>query len=78
MKIKIGPDKPAGFSRANRFDFKLIQAKDDHAFAVGDLYAQITRNETVTNLRWLESGSFKKSEGKWKAHILHSTRIRKD
>jgi hypothetical protein len=73
-KYKIGNIKPEGFSRINRFDFKRIEVFGEDAFAVWDLYARVVRDGTERNLYWLESGSFKKIDGNWKVHFLHSTR----
>lgn len=73
-KCMIGDTKPDGYSRSNRFDFKLIEVYGETAFGVWDLYATVMRNGTETDRYWLESGSFKKIDGTWKVHILHSTR----
>ena len=73
-KLMIGDTKPPGYSRSNRFDFKLIEVYGETAFGVWDLNATVVRDGTKTNRYWLESGSFKKINGTWKVHILHSTR----
>lgn len=73
-KFMIGDTKPDGYSRTNRFDFKLIEVYGETAFGVWDLHATVTRNGTKTDRYWLESGSFKKINDTWKVHILHSTR----
>lgn len=73
-RLKIGNEKPDGFSRSNRFEFKRIEVFGMDAFAVWDLFATVVRERETKELYWLESGSFKKSEGIWKVHFLHSTR----
>ncbi len=77
-KEMIGDTKPQGYARRNRFDFKLIEVYGETAFGVWDLHAEVAREGSVTSRYWLESGSFKKIEGVWKVHILHSTRGESD
>ena len=73
-QFKVGNEKPPGFSRSNRFDFKRIDIFGDDAFAVWDLFADVRKEARDFQLYWLESGSFKKVDGVWKVHFLHSTR----
>jgi hypothetical protein len=73
-KERIGGKKPEGYSRQNRFDFKRIEVFGDQAFAVWDLFAHVCREGRETDLYWLESGTFRKITGRWKVHVLHSTR----
>jgi len=70
----IGEQKPQGYSRKNRFDFKRIEVFGNQAFAVWDLFAHVRRDGKETDLYWLESGTFRKIAGTWKVHFLHSTR----
>ena len=73
-KFQIGNIKPPGYSRSNSFDFKLIEVSGENAFAVWDLFAKVIRDDTETDLYWIESGSLKKIGGIWKVYMLHSTR----
>jgi hypothetical protein len=75
LQHKIGDIKPPNFSRKNHFDFKRIEVFGEDAFAVWDLHAEIIRDARKTDRYWLESGSFKKIDGQWKVHFLHSTRV---
>jgi hypothetical protein len=73
-KQQIGRQKPPGFARRNRFEFKRIEVFGDQAFAVWDLFAHVKREGKETDLYWLESGTFRKIADSWKVHFLHSTR----
>ena len=67
---------PPDHIRTDKFDFRHIRVDGDEAYAV--YYLESSMNDSKRgqrDRRWLESAIFRREGGKWRAAVLHSTRI---
>lgn len=64
------------FKRTDRFDFRYINVDGDDAYAVYFLESDMNDSKNgPRSRRWLESAIFRRVGGRWRAALLHSTRI---
>ena len=62
--------------RTDRFDFRHIHVDGDDAYAVYFLESDMSDSKLgPRSRRWLESAIFRREGGRWRAAVLHSTRI---
>lgn len=62
--------------RNDRFDFRYINVDGDDAYAVYFLESDMNDSKNgPRSRRWLESAIFRRVDGRWRAAVLHSTRI---
>lgn len=61
--------------RTDNFDFKYIKVEGNTAYAVYNLKSDIKENGKLTRKNWNESVIFRKTEGKWKIALIHSTPV---
>jgi ketosteroid isomerase-like protein len=73
--VKMMP-KP-GSQRSDVFDFRATEIVGEIAYAHWFLESKIVDEKGSGERRWLESGVLRRSQGKWKVALLHSTRIEK-
>ncbi|MGI8704751.1 MAG: nuclear transport factor 2 family protein [Sphingomicrobium sp.] len=62
--------------RTDRFDFRYIRVDGDDAYAVYFLESDMNDSKNgPRRRRWLESAFLRRVNGRWRAALLHSTRI---
>lgn len=67
---------PPDHTRTDRFDFRYINVDGDDAYAVYFLESDMNDSKTgPRSRRWLESAILRREGGRWRAALLHSTRI---
>lgn len=72
MLTSLAPD----FVRTDRFDFRYIRIDGDEAYAVYFLESDMKDAKAgPRSRRWLESAILRRVDRRWKAAVLHSTRI---
>ena len=64
-----------GFQRKDRFDFKSVHVRGDIAYVVYFLESDIDDDQIKRQRRWLESAVLRRIDGRWRAALLHSTKI---
>jgi ketosteroid isomerase-like protein len=64
-----------GFQRKDRFDFKSVTIRGDIAYTVYFLESQIEDAKTKRQRRYLESAVLRRIDGRWRAALLHSTKV---
>lgn len=68
-------DREPGFQRKDRFDFKFVTVRGDIAYTVYFLDSDIVDDKMKRQRRWLESAFLRRVDGKWRAALLHSTKV---
>lgn len=63
--------------RKDYFDFIFVRILGNTAYAVYNLKSDITEAGKSITRRWTESVIFRKTQGKWKIALIHSTPIDK-
>jgi hypothetical protein len=72
MLASLAPDHV----RTDRFDFRYIRVDGDNAYAVYFLESDMNDSKLgPRSRRWLESAILRRVDGRWRAAVLHSTRI---
>ena len=64
-----------GYQRKDRFDFKSVTIRGDIACIVYFLESDIDDDKMKRQRRWLESAVLRRIDGRWRAALLHSTKI---
>ena len=64
-----------GFQRKDHFDFKSVRVRGDIAYTVYFLESNLDDNKTKRHRKWLESAVLRRIDGRWRAALLHSTKI---
>lgn len=64
-----------GFQRKDHFDFKSVTVRGDIAYTVYFLKSNIDDNKMKRHRKWLESAVLRRIDGRWRAALLHSTKI---
>ena len=64
-----------GYQRKDRFDFKSVTVRGDLAYTVYFLESDIDDNKMKRQRKWLESAVLRRIDGRWRAALLHSTKI---
>jgi ketosteroid isomerase-like protein len=73
--LKMMRNRPAGFARKDAFDFRSVRLHGDLAYAVYFLESETVDEKKIQRRRWLESAVLRRVDGRWRAALLHSTRI---
>jgi ketosteroid isomerase-like protein len=73
--LKAMRSRPPGYRRKDAFDFKSVRVHGDLAYATYFLDSEIVDAKRVRTFRWLESAVLRRVGGRWRAALLHSTRI---
>jgi len=73
--IAMMKNRAPGFQRKDRFDFKSVTLHGDIAYAVYFLESDIDDDKMKRQRRWLESTVLRRIDGRWRAALLHSTKI---
>jgi ketosteroid isomerase-like protein len=69
-------EEPPDLVRRDTFDFRRVSFAGERAFLVYFLESQITDSKNGSrHRRYLESAILRKSAGRWRAELLHSTRV---
>jgi hypothetical protein len=68
-------DRGPGFQRKDRFDFKSVTVRGDLAYTVYFLDSDIVDDKMKRERRYLESAVLRRVDGKWRAALLHSTKV---
>lgn len=68
-------DRGPGFQRKDRFDFKSVTVRGDIVYTVYFLDSDIVDDKMKRQRRWLESAVLRRVDGKWRAALLHSTKV---
>jgi ketosteroid isomerase-like protein len=68
-------NRPGGYQRKDTFDFKSVRVHGDIAWATYFLESEMSDDTKVQQRRWLESAVLRHIDGRWRAALLHSTRI---
>jgi hypothetical protein len=63
--------------RKDYFDFLFVRILGNTAYTVYNLKSDISEAGTLIIKRWTESVVFRKTQGKWKIALIHSTPINK-
>ncbi len=72
MLASLAPDNV----RTDRFDFRYIRVDGNDGYAVYFLESGMNDAKNgPRSRRWLESAILRRVEGRWRAAVLHSTRI---
>lgn len=67
---------PPDHTRKDRFDFRYINVDGDDAYAVYFLESDMNDSKNgPRSRRWLESAILRREGARWRAALLHSTRI---
>ena len=64
------------FIRTDFFTITTIKISGDMAYGVWFLRSEFKQNGTVTELRWNESGVFRRENTRWKIALIHSSRAK--
>ena len=64
-----------GFQRKDEFDFKSVTVRGDIAYTVYFLESDLDDDKMKRHRRWLESAVLRRIDGRWRASLLHSTKI---
>ena len=64
-----------GFQRRDHFDFKSVTVRGDIAYTTYFLESDIDDNKMKRHRKWLESAVLRRIDGRWRAALLHSTKI---
>jgi ketosteroid isomerase-like protein len=64
-----------GFQRKDHFDFKSVTVRGDIAYTVYFLESDLDDNKMKRHRKWLESAVLRRIDGRWRAALLHSTKI---
>lgn len=67
--------RESGYSRKDAFDFQSVTLHGDLAYAVYFLESDIVDDKMRRQRRWLESAILRRVDGRWRAALLHSTKI---
>lgn len=73
--IAMMKNRAPGFQRQDRFDFKSVTLHGDIAYTVYFLESDIDDDKMKRQRRWLESAILRRVDGRWRAALLHSTKI---
>ena len=73
--IAMMPAADSGYKRKDTFDFRSVKVHGDTAYAVYFLKSETNDKNGVRNREWLESVVMRRSGGRWRMALLHSTRI---
>ena len=63
-------------ARKDEFDFKYIRIDGNVAYAVYNLWSDITKDGKLTQKNWNETAIFRKVNGEWKIALIHSTPVK--
>lgn len=72
---KMSAPKPPGLKRENKFVFIDIREEGDVAWVSYHNTAVFSLGEKRQTVKWLESAVLKKTMGKWRIQMLHSTPV---
>lgn len=64
-----------GFQRKDQFDFKSVTVRGDIAYTVYFLESDLDDDKMKRHRKWLESAILRRIDGRWRAALLHSTKI---
>jgi ketosteroid isomerase-like protein len=64
-----------GFQRKDQFDFKSVTVRGDIAYTVYFLESDLDDDKMKRHRKWLESAVLRRIDGRWRAALLHSTKI---
>ena len=67
-----------GFQRRDHFDFKSVTVRGDVAYTVYFLESDLDDDKMKRHRKWLESAVLRRIDGRWRAALLHSTKIVSD
>jgi ketosteroid isomerase-like protein len=73
--IAMMKNRAPGFQRKDRFDFKSVTVDGDVAYTVYFLESDMDDDKMKRHRRWLESAVLRRIDGRWRAALLHSTKI---
>jgi ketosteroid isomerase-like protein len=73
--VKMMRNRPSGYARKDAFDFQSVRLHGDLAYAVYFLESEIVDEKKIQRRKWLESAVLRHIDGRWRAALLHSTRI---
>ena len=73
--IAMMKNRAPGYQRKDRFDFKSVKLHGDIAYVVYFLESDIDDDKMKRQRRWLESAILRRIDGRWRAALLHSTKI---
>lgn len=73
--LKLMRGRPSGYSRKDAFDFQAVRFYGGVATATYFLDSEIVDDKQIRQRRWLESAVLRRIDGRWRASLLHSTRV---
>jgi ketosteroid isomerase-like protein len=73
--LKAMRGRARGYGRKDAFDFRSVRLHGDLAYATYFLESEIVDDTKVQQRKWLESAVLRRLNGRWRAALLHSTRI---
>ncbi|MGZ5190428.1 MAG: nuclear transport factor 2 family protein [Flavisolibacter sp.] len=74
--VKIMPRKNSNIQRINNFNFVKTEQNNETAWVSYYNTADYRLGDKQQTVKWLESAVLKKSNGKWKIQMLHSTKLK--
>lgn len=68
-------ERPTGYERTDKFDFKSVTVGGEMAWAVYFLESDINTDKMQRHRKWLESIVLRKVDGRWRLALHHSTKV---
>ncbi len=75
LRISFRKSIPTDFKRINKMEFIETNVLGEVGRTTYFIYATITYNKYITNVKWLESAVLNKTNMGWKISMLHSTEL---
>jgi ketosteroid isomerase-like protein len=73
--LKAMRGRARGYGRKDAFDFRSVRLHGDLAYATYFLESEIVDDTKIQQRKWLESAVLRRLNGRWRAALLHSTRV---
>ena len=73
--LKAMRGRRPGYRRTDAFDFKSVRLHGDLAYATYFLESEIVDDTAIAQRKWLESAVVRRTDGRWRVALLHSTRV---
>jgi ketosteroid isomerase-like protein len=73
--LKAMRERPPGYRRTDAFDFKSVRLHGDLAYATYFLESEMVDDAKIGRRKWLESAVLRRTGGRWRCALLHSTKI---
>jgi ketosteroid isomerase-like protein len=73
--LKAMRGRARGYARKDAFDFRSVRLHGDLAYATYFLESEIMDDTKIQQRKWLESAVLRRLNGRWRAALLHSTRV---